>query len=209
MENKVTPVNNNYPQEAIRRRAQQRHYIAQGIKKLLDIPLVGIIVLLLVAVVFISTWKTADRLIPHVTRAPILIPAVTYAVRVFIPTILLLILSGLLWLIGIPRKFKEIERDIAIAFDIAQKKPLHYRWPFLVSSNPVKDSDATEYIFWSRWIPIDQWNKSETKSAILWALKSHSDDDFTNGKKKYTVVIRVLSGVEQKEKGTPKDPLFE
>lgn len=209
MENKrPKDVINFYPQENIRNRAKQRHYIHEGIKKLIANPLIGIFVLLLLIIAFISVWKTADTFIPSMIKVPLLVPVVTYAVRILIPTIFLLLLTGLLWLLGTPPRAREIENDVAAAFGITKTSALYYRRPILISSKPIKGSDVTEYVFWSRWIDLDQWNKLERKKAVLWTLNAHSDEDFINGTKKYTVVIRAGSGAEPKERETPHDPFF-
>jgi hypothetical protein len=194
------------PLENIRNKAKQRHYISMGIKKLIASPLKSIIVLSLMIIAFIATWKAADIFIPKMTTIPLLIPLVTYAARVLILTIHLLLMAGFLWLLGSPPKSREIDNDVAAAFGITSA--LYYRWPFLISKKSVKGSSVTEYVFWSRWIDLDQWNKPENRKAILWALNAHSDDNFTHGKQKYTVIICVGSGAEPQERETPQDPLF-
>jgi hypothetical protein len=195
-----------YPQENIRKKAKQRHYIREGFKKLIASPLKSIIVLTLMMIAFIATWKVADIFIPKMTTISLFIPILTYAARVLILTILLLLVAGFLWLLGSPPKSREIDNDVAAAFGIT--RALFHRRPFLISKKPVKGSSVKEYVFWSRWIDLDQWNKPENKKAILWALNAHSDDNFTHGKQKYTVVIRVGSGSEPQEREIPQDPLF-
>ena len=205
---KKRPNVTNYPQNNIRNRAKQRHYIGNGVKKLIASPLKGAPVLLLLMIAFLAAWKAANTFIPLITRVPILVPVITYAVRVLIPTVLLLLLAGFLWLLGNPAHSREIESDIATAFGIANIAALKYRRPFLISSKPIKGSTVTEYVFWSRWIDLDQWNKPERRKAVLWALNAHSGEEFSNGKKKYTVVIRAGSGAEPERREAPHDPLF-
>ena len=207
MENKRPNVTN-YPQNNIRNRAKQRHYIGNGLKVLIASPLKGVLVLLFLAVAFLAAWRAADTFIPRITTIPLLIPVVVYAVRVLIPTVFLLLLAGFLWLLGAPAHAREIENDLAAAFGIAKTTALNYRRPFLISSKPLKGSTVTEYVFWSRWIDLDQWNKPERRNAVLWALNAHSGEEFSNGKKKYTVVIRAGSGAEPERRETPHDPLF-
>jgi len=199
---------NHQPQESIRNRAKQRKYIFGGLKKLVASPWKGIIVLLVSIIAFIVAWKAADTYIPCMTTIPLLLSALTYATRILIPTVLLLLLAGLLWLLGAPHKAQEIENDVAAALGIARTSPLYYRRPFLISRMPIKKTTAVEYVFWSRWIDLDQWNKPESRKAVLWALNAHSDENFTHGKKKYTVSILAGSGSKPEERKTPQDPLF-
>lgn len=199
---------NHQPQENIRSRAKQRSYIFGGLKKLFANPWKGVVVLLLSIIAFLAAWKAADTYIPNMTTIPLLLSALTYAGRILIPTVILLLLAALLWLLGAPHKAQEIENDVAAALGIARTSPLSYRRPFLISRMPIKGTTAAEYVFWSRWIDLDQWNKLETRKAVLWALNAHSDDNFTYGKKKYTVSIRAGSGSKPEERETPQDPLF-
>lgn len=211
MENKQSAKSestNYQSQESIRNLAKQYSYIFGGLKKLLACPWKGVAVLLVSIIAFISAWKAADAWIPNMTTIRLLLSALTYAVRILIPTVLLLLLTGLLWLLGTPRKAQEIENDVAAALGIDRTSPLYYRRPFLISCTPIKGTTAAEYVFWSRWIDIDQWNKLETRKAVLWALNAHSNESFTHGKKKYTVSIRVGSGAKPEERETPQDPLF-
>lgn len=197
---------NYQPQENIRNKAKQRHYISEGIKKLIASPLKSIIVLSLMMITLIAAWKAADTFIPRMTTIILLIPVVTCAARVLILTIFLLLMAGLLWLLGSPPKSREIDNDVTAAFGITSV--LYYRRPFLISKKPVMGSFVTEYVFWSRWIDLDHWNKPENRKAILWALNAYSDDNFAHGKQKYTVMIRAGSGVEPQEREIPQDPLF-
>lgn len=199
---------NHQPQESIRSRAKQCSYIFGGLKKLLASPWKGVVVLLLSTIAFLVAWKAADTYITNMTTIPLLLSTLTYAVRILIPAVLLMLLAGLLWLLGAPRKAQEIENDVAAALGIARTSLLYYRRPFLISRTPIKGTTAAEYVFWSRWIDLDQWNKPETRKAVLWALNAHSDESFTHGKKKYTVSIRTGSGAKPKEREVVQDPLF-
>ena len=124
-----------------------------------------------------------------------------------------ILVATLLWtffhyLIGRPRKAREVERDLAGAFGITLSSPLFYRCPFLVACRPVKGTAAKDFIFWSRWQNIERWNRPEIKQAVLWALNVHSEEDFTPGSKPYTVAIRAVCGAIPEERETPQDPLF-
>lgn len=195
-----------YVHEAIRRRAKLRLYIGNGIKQLFHSLPIGLFALLLLVTAFVATWKVADIIAPEMTSLPAIIVAIKWLARIVFFVLIALVAIGFLYLFGAPRKAREIENDIATAFSIPAEC-LHLR-PFLVSQKPVKGTTATEYIFWSRWIPLEKWNKPDEKKAVLWALYAYSDEDFKVGEQKYTVTITAAPGVIPKEREAPKDPLF-
>lgn len=192
--------------DTIRRQAKLQLYIANGAKRLFHNPLIGLLALLLLTATFVTGWGAAYTF--AVLMAPLffLVDAIKWLARILLFILTMLLVAGFLYLIGIPYKAREIENDLATAFKVSDERS--YCGPFLVSRRPIKGTSAIEYIFWTRWIPLDQWNKTENKKAVLWALNSHSDKDFESGRKKYTVVIVAASGITPKERETPKDPLF-
>ena len=189
--------------ESRRARAKMRYRCGMGAKQLIRKPWKNIPVLVLV-ILFVIAWKMRGVIISHFTAIPFMVPLATVAVSAFIPLFFLLLVGVLLSTLGRPRRGKEIEDDVASAFKIKDED--NYKAPFLISKEPVKGSDATVYVFHSRWLDLDHWNKN--REAILWALNAHSDEAFTNGKKKYTVVLRASSGAERKEREVMVDPLF-
>lgn len=189
------------PQLATRNRAKQRAYIGNGIRKF---PASALALLALIGAVA-GIWSVLPMLAAYLT------PFVSVFVGAF--RISAILVATLLWvfflyLIGRPRKAREVERDLAGVFGITLSSPLFYRCPFLVACRPVKGTAAKDFIFWSRWQNIERWNRPEIKQAVLWALNVHSEDDFVYGDKPYTVRIRVVSGAASKERETPQDPLF-
>ena len=195
-----------YPQLATRNRAKLRAYIGNGIRKFpANIPAL----LALIAAVA-GAWNMAPTLAASFITVPVLVPVFIYAARIVTLLVAALLFVGVLYLIGRPRKAREIERDLAGAFGITLSSPLFYRCPFLVSCRPVKGTAAKEFVFWSRWQDLARWNKPEIRRAVLWALNVHSEEEFSPGSKPYTVKIRAVSGAipEEREAPPPQDPLF-
>lgn len=196
----------NYPQNAIRRRAKQKLYILQGITRLFCSPFKVIPALLLLLSISIMAWKTADVAAALIPSFPAFVPLVTCSARVFFILIITLLTLAFLYLYGKPRKAREIENDLAAIFKIPNG--CFYRCPFLTARKPVKGTKAIQYTLWSRWVPLDCWNRPEAKSAILWVLNAHSNGEFTAGKQKYTVTILAAPGITPEEREAPQDPLF-
>ena len=196
---------NHRSHENTRNRAKQLHYSREGIKKLLASPLKGILLILILIIAFIAAWETVDAFIPSMITVPLLVPVITYTIRALIPAIILLLLAGFLFWFGKPKNAREIESDVAAAFGVT-KDSNRYKRPFLISSKPVKGSDVTEYVFWSRWINVEIWNKQEYRDALLGALNAHSIEDFTNGENnRRIIVIRVGSGATPVDRGEMTD----
>lgn len=194
-----------YPQLATRNRAKLRAYIGNGIRRFPA----NILVLLALLVAAAGVWNAAPALSVRFISVSVLIPVFIYAVRIVTLLVAVLLFVGVLYLIGRPRKAREIEHDLAAVFGVAKtQNSLFYRCPFLVACRPVKGTAAKEFIFWSRWQNTERWNRPEIKQAVLWALNVHSEDDFVYGDKPYTVKIRAVSGAIPEERETPQDPLF-
>lgn len=194
-----------YLQLAIRNRAKLRAYISNGIRK---IP-ASALALLAVITAIVTAWNMMPAFAASFISVPALAPVFIYAARILVILVAALLFIGAMYLIGRPRKEREIENDLAVVFGVAQtSNSLFYRCPFLVACRPVKGTAVNEFVFWSRWQNLDRWNKPEIKQAVLWALNVHSEEDFTHGGKPYTVKIRAVSGAIPEERETPKDPLF-
>ena len=195
-----------YPQLATRNRAKLRDYIGNGIRKFPA----NILALLALIAATAGAWNTAPTLAASFIRVPVLIPVFIYVARIVTLLVAALLFVGVLYLIGRPRKAREIENDLAAVFGVAKtQNSLFYRCPFLVSCQPVsKGTAAKEFVFWSRWQDLARWNKPEIRQAVLWALNVHSEEDFTPGDKPYTVKIRAVSGAIPEEREGPQDPLF-
>lgn len=208
MENyRTKPPVTNYPQKAIRKRAKQRAYIGNGIMKTTKPPASVLAILVLMAII-VTTWKVSATFAVRLNITPALVPLVVYTLRVSSLLVALLLSIGFLYMLGTPHKAREIESDLAAVFGIAKSSPLFYRCPFLVSCKPIKGTTAREYIFWSRWLALEKWNRPDTRKAVLWALHAHSTEDFAAGKHKYTVTILAAPGVVPEEREAPQDPLF-
>lgn len=200
-----TPSIKFYPQLATRNRAKLRAYIGNGIRKFPA----NILALLALLVTAAGAWNTAPMLAASFITVPVLIPVFIYAARIVALLVAALLFVGVLYLIGRPRKSREIENDLATVFGVAKSSnSLFYRCPFLVACQPIKGTAAKEFVFWSRWQGLDRWNKPEIRQAILWALNVTSEEDFTPGSKPYTVKIRARSGAIPEEREAPQDPLF-
>lgn len=195
---------NFYPLDRIRRRAKQRAYMRTGLKRLVATPLLGMILLLLILGITIGAWYIVPRYIPNMTAIMQLIPILIIAARILILIVVLLVSTGLLWLLGRPAKAQIIDDDIAATLGFTKSNSPYYRRPFLISATSIAGTDAIEYIFWARWIDPHQWNQPETKSAILRTLHVHTDEDFSCGKQKYTVTIRAVPGAIAQERETPQ-----
>lgn len=193
-----------YPQLATRHRARLRDYIWNGIRN----PASVLVLFALLAAVA-GAWNMAPTLAASFITVPVLIPVFICTVRIVTLLVAALFFVGVLYLIGRPRKAREVERDLAGAFGITLSSPLFYRCPFLVSCRPVTGTAAKEFVFWSRWQDLARWNKPEIRQAVLWALNVHSEEDFTPGSKPYTVKIRAVSGaIPEEREAPPQDPLF-
>lgn len=191
-------------QLATRNRAKQRAYIGNGIRKF---PASALALLALIGAVA-GIWSVLPMLAAYLTP---FVSVFVGAFRISAILVATLLWAFFLYLIGRPRKAREVERDLAGAFGITLSSPLFYRCPFLVACHRISCTNGVEikeYIFWSRWQNIERWNRPEIKQAVLWALNVHSEDDFVYGDKPYTVKIRVVSGAVSKERETPQDPLF-
>lgn len=193
-----------YPQLAARNRGKLLAYIGNGIRRF-----PAIILALLLLVTAVGAWNMAPALAASFITVPVLVPVFIYATRIVTLLVAALLFVGVLYLIGRPRKAREIENDLAAVFGVAKtQNSLFYRCPFLVSCQPVsKGTAAKEFVFWSRWQGLDRWNKPEIRQAVLWALNVHSEEDFTPGSKPYTVKIRAVSGALPEEREV-QDPLF-
>lgn len=196
----------NYQYNTIRRRAKRRIYIRNGISKLFTKPTVVILMLLLIIAGIIVTWKATVVVAVHLITITALVPVFIYALRISISLVTVLLFTAFLYLFGMPRKASKIEADIADTFKIKKSSTSFYRCPFLVSCKPVEGTTEKEYVFWSKWIDVKQWN--ERKGAVLWALYVRSDKDFEAGKGRHTVTIRAVPGVVPEERETPQDPMF-
>ena len=195
-----------YPQLAARHRAELRAYIwGNGVRNA-----ASVLVLFALLAAVAGAWNMAPTLAASFITVPVLVPVFIYAARIVTLLVAALLFVGVLYLIGRPRKAREIERDLAGAFGITLSSPLFYRCPFLVSCRPVKGTAAKEFVFWSRWQDLARWNKPEIRRAVLWALNVHSEEEFSPGSKPYTVKIRAVSGAipEEREAPPPQDPLF-
>lgn len=198
------PPVNFYPQTAIRNRAKRCAYIGNGIRN----P-ASVLALLTLIAAAMGAWNMAPALAASLVSLPVLASVFIYATRILTLLMAVLLLAGVLYLIGKPRKAREIENDLATVFGVAKSSnSLFYRCPFLVACKPIKGTAVKELVFWSRWQGLERWNKPEIKQAVLWALNVHSEEDFTHGSKPYTVKIRAVSGVTREERETPQDPLF-
>lgn len=195
-----------YPQRAIRRRAQLWLYIRNGLVRLFTKPPVATLILLLLMTGIAAVWKATVVVAAHLITIPALVPVFIYTLRISLLLVVVLLVVAVLYLIGIPHKAREIENDLAAAFDITRS--LFYRCPFLVACKPIEGTTAKEYVFWSRWINVEKWNRPETKQSILWALQANTVEDFTAGKGKYTITICAAPNVTPEERPTPQDPLF-
>lgn len=188
-----------------KRRAVVRTRLWQGILRLFRQPWTIIFPLLLVlAAVLAWHYRTAVQL-PGNT-----IPELAELWQIVLASLVIvfaaLFLCGLLTLLGTPPKAREIEKGIADALGLTDRE--NYKHPFLVSCTRIKGTTAKEYVFSSKWVNIERWNEKNTKDKILWVLNGHSDEPFTHGKRKYTIVGRIGAGRVPKERESPQDPLF-
>lgn len=207
MDKQKSPITN-YPQNNIRNRAKRFAYIRNGMAGLLAKPRTIILTTFFLVAVIVAAWKVSAAFAVRLNTIPALAPVMAYTLRVSSLLIVLLLFAGFLYLLGIPRRAREIENDLAAAFGITKSSPLFYRCPFLVSTKPIKGTAAREYVFWSRWLALEKWNRPDTRKTILWALHAHSTEDFAAGKHKYTVTILAAPGVVPEEREAPQDPLF-
>ena len=192
-------------QLATRNRAKQRAYIGNGIRKF---PASALALLALIGAVA-GIWSALPMLAAYLITISPFVFVFAGAFRVSAILVATLLWAIFLYLIGRPRKAREIENDLATVFGVAKSSNSQfYRCPFLVSCRPVKGTAAKEFVFWSRWQGLDRWNKPEIRQAVLWALNVHSEEDFTPGSKPYTVKIRAVSGAVPEKREFPKDPLF-
>lgn len=193
------------PQLATRNRAKQRAYIGNGIRKF---PASALALLALIGAVA-GIWSALPMLAAYLITIPPFVFVFVGAFRVSAILVATLLWAIFLYLIGRPRKAREIENDLATVFGVAKSSNSQfYRCPFLVSCRPVKGTAAKEFVFWSRWQALDRWNRPEIRQNVLWALDVSSEEDFSHGGKPYTVKIRAVSGAIPKERETPRDPLF-
>lgn len=198
-----SPVNF-YPQIAMRNRAKLRTYIGNGTRN----P-ASVLALLALIVAAAGVWNMAPTLAASLISVSVLVPVFIFALRILALFAAALVFAGVLYLIGRPRKAREIENDLATVFGVAKtSNSLFYRCPFLVACRPVKGTASKEFVFWSRWQDLDRWNKPEIRQSVLWSLNAHSGEDFIAGRKPYTVKIWAVSGAIPEEQETPRDPLF-
>lgn len=190
---------------AIRNRAKLYLYIQNGIKKLLAYPIFGVLVLFFFATVVLVMLRVTEIFTTKVMAGFPFTSVVVLAAKILLTCVFILVAGAFLYLIGTPNKAKEIERDLSEVFDTTRE---YYRTPFLVSCQSVKKGSAKEYVFWSRWIDLERWNRPENKEAVLWTLYIRSYEEFRPGSKKHTVAIKAGPGIEAEERETPKDPLF-
>lgn len=200
MSNKNSSVTNN-PKNVLRLKEKRLAYIKNGLAKLFAGPQAIILTLPLLIVVII-TWNAPVVLAAKLITIAALVPVFIRALRISILLVAVLLFIIILYLIGTPHKAREIENDLAAAFGI-EKTSQFYRCPILMACKPVKGSTAKEYVFWSRWLDVGEWNRPERKRAILWALHAHSNEDFVVGKGRYTVTIRAADGAVPLERETP------
>lgn len=188
-----------------RRRAVVRTRLWQGILRLFRQPWTIIFPLLLVLAAALA-WRYRTAVPLPGNTIPELAELWQIVLAALVIVFAALSLCGILVLLGTPRKAREIENGLADALSIPAEKD--YRCPILVSCTKVKGTTAREYVFKSKQMNIERWNEKGTRDKILWVLNGHSDEPFTYGKRKYTIVIRIGAGRVPKEKESPQDPLF-
>lgn len=190
---------------SMRRRAVVRTRLWQGILRLFKQPWTIIFPLLLVLAAAYAWCFRAAVPLPGNTM-PELMELWQIVLAALIIVFTVLGLCGLLALMGTPPRAREIERGVADALDIPIEKD--YQRPFLVSCTKIKGTTAKEYVFSSPSVNIERWNEKSTRDKIMWVLNGHSDEPFTHGKRKYTIVGRIGAGRVPKKMESPQDPLF-
>ena len=207
--------------ESRRKRAIRYYRCREGVKQLIAKPWKMLFILLWVLSLSLMLYKADAYAIDIAESAPLkfidsifedimtgaavehrILQATKAIINISVILIFILILSGLLSWLGTPRRARIIEHDIAAAL-VLSKIDYHKR-PFLISYKRVKGSAVTEYVFWSKWIPLDKWKNQEIESGILTALDCCRVEDYKYGggkrKSKHIIVMRVTSGAEPAKK---------
>lgn len=163
---------------------------------------------LIIAVII--AWNTRDAAIEtYITITnPLYIQIVTYIANILLVTLFVVLLIAILSLAGTPHRARAIDDDVAAAFGLTTARN-SYKRPFLISRKKIKGTKIVEYVFWSRWTPIEMWREEQYRAALLGALNAHSFDEPKHAKNNTRlIVIRIGSGAEPPERGVPADPLF-
>jgi len=227
----------NKENERIRNKALHRNRCRESAKRLVTKPLnVKNILVLLWLVALIAALSASGNVIDDVatgmstsrsvaiienivstfTEEPIQLTNQT-AITCFVIGVILIVASvfllGIFYFLAWSLDFKEIDNDVATGLKI--KKEYWYTRPFLISKNIVSANNGlviTDYVFWSRWIPITTWNKEEYLNAILSALGVHLVEPIRHGGKdnndSHIIVLRVGLGAKPVPREAPVDRLF-
>ena len=193
-------------QEQERRRIKQGAYAINGLKKLFHSPPISVLFAAIMCIIPLLLWELADAITPFIPSISLLVPVINWSARFLFEALFILALLGVLYLLGTPHKAKEAEIALARAFQI--KPDVFFSTPLLIHTKQIKGTKVEEFIFWSRWIPLEKWNEAGVKTAILSPLGYYSTDAFVCGKQKYTVCIKAILGTVPKDRQTPQDPLF-
>ena len=126
---------------------------------------------------------------------------------------------GTLALLGVPKRAKDIEYGIKSALKVAKEN--NHERPFIISGRPayqtnknITNKQIMMFTFWSKWIPINYWEKSENLPGILSTLGFTKDVYYEiknggkNEDKPHIIVITIDTSKKSDDKRPPTDPLF-
>lgn len=142
--------------------------ITENIIELSDVPIIGIII----------------NLIEMQTICEI----VATTIIVFF----LIALVAIVYLIGIPSKAKDIDRDVTATFIRMLGQQYYYMRPFLIRNRPLKNTDITEFHFYCRWLSKEDFKGREEK--ILKALNCERVEGYRKGKGFTKYILVILAG---------------
>ena len=223
----MSTVNNKAPQKErnpkveIRNRAKTWSRIAEGLRGMVKkpykaIPIAALIIALVIAL------NIRDDYVEQLITTEFIVPIFSMIAAVALSIFTLALIIGVITFIGTPKDAKNIDYGIASALKINEKD--EYKEPFLKSRRPAHESDKSitnknivDFIFWSRWVPIDEWKKELHLPAILSALDVTKESlvDIKNGKKiigkgkdPHIIIVRIDVNYSSDDVQPPSDPLF-
>lgn len=193
-----------------RRGKVSRFRLKHGTKSLIRQPWKIAIVALLGAA-FPFCWLNRDAAILYILMdfpvlPGIMVPVLSYTLHVLIIVIFALLLVLLLYVLGIPRRARKIDRAIV---DIFKNDVGYGYWPIYLSCQREGTADLWRHEFYSEHLPVETW---EAKSAKLVNMLGGYIDSIEHGGRagndvRYIIVISG-KGAKPKERVSTPDPLF-
>lgn len=185
-----------------------RWRIWQGIKAPCTRPWKFAFIVLLDAA-FLFCWCRRDillALIPldYATMSAIKVQAFTYAFYAFLIFVFLFLLALLLYVLGIPRKDRKIDKGLPVIF---RHDADYGYWPIYLSCQ--RQGDLYKYEFLSEYLPLEMWERCREKVATL--LGGYIDSIEYGGKDQNDlrrIVVYAGEGAKPQERQAPADPLF-